>query len=224
MPPSCCTACSLQLNNFKKKSMKKDSKAERWIFSQYNACLQLLVEEYEDVCQIAETYKLGSSLINKRLCNRKYKRCSRVLPRYQLYLGLSGTCKAPQNLIQIWKTFSSLVRYFYSKVQWPWEMEDQFANELQILSWKVISVRSSWKDKVNEALKTQFTFQLCDPYFTAMAYNYLKTQGQKMTFTQFLAECISMFGLCTKLPKVKPATNSVSSSGAPMEQNTYPQK
>ena len=36
-------------------------------------------------------------------------------------------------------------------------MEDQFADELQILGWKVISIRPTWKEEANEALKTQFT-------------------------------------------------------------------
>ena len=35
-----------------------------------------------------------------------------------------------------------------------------------------------------------------------MACNYSKPQGQEMTFTQFQAECISMFDLHTKLPKI----------------------
>ena len=49
------------------------------------------------------------------------------------------------------------------------ETEDQFANELQILGWKVISIRPGWKEEANEALKTQFASQLCDPYLAAMA-------------------------------------------------------
>ena len=36
------------------------------------------------------------------------------------------------------------------------ETEDQFANKLQILGQKVISIRPSWKQEANEALKTQF--------------------------------------------------------------------
>ena len=54
------------------------------------------------------------------------------------------------------ETFSSLVRDFHSHIQRPQETEDQFANELQILGWKVISIRPSWKQEANEALKTQF--------------------------------------------------------------------
>ena len=40
------------------------------------------------------------------------------------------------------------------------ETKDQLLDELQILSLKVISVRPSRKDEVNEALKTQFAFCL----------------------------------------------------------------
>ena len=112
------------------------------------------------------------------------------------------------------ETFSSLVRDFYSRIQWPRETEDQFANELQILGRKVISVRPSWKQEANEALKTQFASRLHDPYLAAMAHSLLKTQGQNMNFMQFWAECISMFGSQIKAPKLKAATNSVSSSGA----------
>ena len=57
-----------------------------------------------------------------------------------------------------------------------------------------------------------------------MACNLLKTHGQLMNFTQFQAECISMFGSQIKAPKVKTATNSVSSSGVLKEQKTYSQK
>ena len=43
------------------------------------------------------------------------------------------------------KTFSSLVENFYSYVQLPREMEDQFGNELHILGQKVNSSRPAWK-------------------------------------------------------------------------------
>ena len=122
------------------------------------------------------------------------------------------------------KTFSLLVGDFYSRTQRPWETEDQFADELQILGQKVISIRPSWKQEANEALKTQFASQLHDPYLAAMAHNLLKTQGQNMNFTQFQAECISMFGSQIKAPKLKATTNSVSSSGAIKEQKTHSQK
>ena len=103
-------------------------------------------------------------------------------------------------------------------------MEDQFADELQILGQKVISVRLSWKGEDNEVLKTQFASRLCDPYLVAMAHNLLKTQGDKMNFTQFQDKCISMFGSQIKTPKIKTAPNSISPSGASKEQRTHSQK
>ena len=57
-----------------------------------------------------------------------------------------------------------------------------------------------------------------------MVHNLLKTQGQNMSFMQFQAECMSMFGLQIKPQKVKAATNSVSLSGALKEQKTRSQK
>ena len=83
---------------------------------------------------------------------------------------------------------------FYSRSQHNKETEHQFANELQVLSRKVLSIRPEWRAEVNEALKTQFAFRLHDPYLAAMARNFLKTQGKDMSFTQFCAECVFMFG------------------------------
>ena len=103
-------------------------------------------------------------------------------------------------------------------------MEDQFANELQILDQKLISVRPLWKNEVSEALKTQFASRLHDPYLVAMAHNLLKTQGDKINFTQFQAGCVSMFGSQIKTPKIKTVTNSISLSGASKEQKTHSQK
>ena len=45
-----------------------------------------------------------------------------------------------------------------------------------------------------------------------------------MNFTQFWAKCISMFGSWIKAPKLKAATNNISSSGALKEQKTHSQK
>ena len=62
------------------------------------------------------------------------------------------------------ETFSSLVSDFYSHMQCLRETEDQFAKELQILSWKVISIRPEMKDEVND-----HAFQLHDSYLSVIA-------------------------------------------------------
>ena len=79
-----------------------------------------------------------------------------------------------RTLLEMGETFGSLVRDLYSKTQHLKEIEDQFIDELQILSRKVLSVHLEWKVKVNKDLKTQFAFQLHDPYLSAMVGIYLK--------------------------------------------------
>ena len=108
---------------------------------------------------------------------------------------------------------------FYSRSQCNIETEDQFANELQVLSRKVLSIRPEWRAEVNEALKTQFAFRL-RAYLAAMARNFLKTQGKDMSFTQFCAECVFMFGSQTKKVKVSTATHAIENvtSAKPGEQ------
>ena len=63
-----------------------------------------------------------------------------------------------------------------------------------------------------------------DLYLVAMAHNSLKTQGKQIKFTQFQAECITMFGSQMKELKIKTAVNSVSLSGASKEKMTHSQK
>ena len=56
------------------------------------------------------------------------------------------------------KAFSLLFGYFYSQTQLYKETEKQFADELQVLSRKVLSIHPEWKAEVHEASKTQFIF------------------------------------------------------------------
>ena len=55
----------------------------------------------------------------------------------------------------------------------------------------------------------QFAFRLHDPYLAAMAHNFLKTQGKDMSFTQFHAECVFMFGSQSKKIKVSTAAHAI---------------
>ena len=72
---------------------------------------------------------------------------------------------------------------FYSGSQCSKETEDLFADELQILSRKVLNIHQEWKAEVNKALKTQFAFLFGDLYHAAMAHNFLKTQGKEMSLS-----------------------------------------
>ena len=62
---------------------------------------------------------------------------------------------------------------------------------------------------MNDALRTQFAFRLHDPYLAAMVHNFLKTQGKDMSFTQFHAKCVFMFGSQSKKVKVSTATHAI---------------
>ena len=65
----------------------------------------------------------------------------------EFYLDTNSTLEYQELIkhLRTWfesvKTFSLLFSDVYSRVQLPWEAEEQFFNELQILSQKVISVR-----------------------------------------------------------------------------------
>ena len=177
--------------------------------------LQLAAEEFRKICEpkiqkLRDRYLANAMLVfnswlkDIEMCVSEWKLTNmaavQLLKDYttegargamEFYLNTNSTWKYEELMehlrtsFKCGKTFSSLVRDFYSHIQQPQETEDQFANELQILGWKVISVRPSWKNEVNEALKTQFASRLHDPYLVAMVHNILKTQGNKMNFTQF---------------------------------------
>ena len=68
--------------------------------------------------------------------------------------------------------------------------------------------------QTKQSVKTQFAFKLHDPYLSAMEHEDLKTLGWNKTFTQFHSECISMFDLHTKRPKVTASNNYLNTSDA----------
>ena len=51
---------------------------------------------------------------------------------------------------------------------------------------------------MNEAFKTQFANHLENPYFSAMACSLLRTSPKGLTCTQLHADCVHVFGMCSK--------------------------
>ena len=127
-----------------------------------------------------------------------------VLGAVKFYLDMNDQCSYSRFIqhlrmsFESGETFSSLLSDFYARCQKPKETEDQFADELQVLARKVISICPKWKSEVNEALKTQFPHQMQDQYIAAMASNLLKVAPSDMAFTKFQAECMSIFGTRSK--------------------------
>ena len=133
----------------------------------------------------------------------------------EFYLDTNSTWNYKALIEHLWtsfetgESFSSLVGDFYSWSQCNKETEDQFTDELQVFSRKVLSICPEWKAEVNEALGAQFAFRLHDPYLAAMEHNFLKTQGKDMSFTQFHAKCVFMFGSWSKKVKVSTAAHAI---------------
>ena len=177
--------------------------------------LQLVAEEFRKICKpkiqkLKGRYSANAMLVfnswlkDIEMCVRERKLTNmeviQLIKDYtaegargtvEFYLDTNSTWKYHElvehlrTLFESSKTLSSLVRDFYSHIQQLWETEDQFADELQILGQKVISVRPRLKQEANEGLKKQFASRLFDPYLAAMVHNLLKTQGQNINFMQF---------------------------------------
>ena len=111
---------------------------------------------------------------------------------------LSFTLTWTSNGAKLGETFSSLLSDFYARCQKPKETEDQYADELQVLARKVISICPKQKSQVKKVLKTQFAHQLQDQYFATMAHDFLKVAPPDTTSAKFWADCISIPGTRSK--------------------------
>ena len=83
---------------------------------------------------------------------------------------------------------------FYSKSQNPSEMEEAFADELQLLAHKVISKKPNFHHDLDTTLKQQYANQLYDCNRTSIAKTLL-LQSSKVTFTQFSNELARVLGI-----------------------------
>ena len=74
-----------------------------------------------------------------------------------------------KNAFQSGETMSELVSDFCSRSQKKNELEDAFADDLQILVWKIIAPKPSFRAEANEQLKSQYAHKLHDQYYAAIA-------------------------------------------------------
>ena len=84
---------------------------------------------------------------------------------------------------QLGKTVSELISDFYSRHQKKNELEDAFADDLQILVRKIIACKPSFRAEANEQLKHQYAHKLHDQYYAAIAHSVLQTSNPTETFT-----------------------------------------
>ena len=80
---------------------------------------------------------------------------------------------------------STLMADFYSCTQKVKESEESFADELQVLAWKVISKRPNYQLGLDSMLKNQYANQLYDCHSVAMMKSLLFQLPAHTSFTQF---------------------------------------
>ena len=91
------------------------------------------------------------------------------------------------------ETVSSLIADFYNWFQKTRETEDVFADELQILVWKIVARKPEFIHEANQALKHQYAQNLRDPYFGVVARGQCLSSPDSESFTQFRGRLALMF-------------------------------
>ena len=97
---------------------------------------------------------------------------------------------------------SELISDFYSQSQKKNELEEAFADDLQILVRKIIAQKPSFRAEANEQLKSQYIHKLHDQYYAAIAHSVLQTSNPSGTFTQFRGHLALTFGSRSRSGKV----------------------
>ena len=120
----------------------------------------------------------------------------------EFYMGMiadeqqsfDGLVNHLKNAFQSGETVSELISDFYSHHQKKNELEDAFADDLQILVWKIIPRKPSFRAEANKQLKSQYTHKLHDQYYAAIAQSVLQTSDPLETFMQFRGCLALTFG------------------------------
>ena len=105
-----------------------------------------------------------------------------IVDNQQTFDGLVNHLK---NAFQSGETVNELISDFYGQHQKKYELEDAFADDLQILVRKIIAQKPSFRTEANEQLKHQYAHKLHDWYYAAIACSVLQTSNPTETFTQF---------------------------------------
>ena len=106
-----------------------------------------------------------------------------VVEEQQTFEGFMQHLK---NTFQSSKTISKLISNFYSWAQKKSKSEDAFADDLQVLVWKIIARKPElFRKDANEQLKSQYAHKLKDPYICILCM--LQYLDDTERFIQFQA-------------------------------------
>ena len=106
---------------------------------------------------------------------------------------------------------ANLLAEFYSRGQKAKELEEAFADELQILARKVISRKPDFQHDLDTTLKQRYASQLSDCNNASIAKTLLKQMPQ-ITFTQFHNELARVLGTCQHAATKAPVKTIVAAS------------
>ena len=134
-----------------------------------------------------------------------------IMDDQQSFDGLVNHLK---NAFQLGETVSKLISDFYGRSQKKNELEDAFADYLQILVRKIIALKPSFRAEANEQLKNQYAHKLHNQYYAAIAHSVLQTSNPLETFTQFWGCLALTFDSCSRLGKVSSQTAAVETTAS----------
>ena len=102
---------------------------------------------------------------------------------------------------------ANILAEFYSRAQKPKESKETFADELQLLTRKVISKRSAFREGLDTTLKQHYANQLYDRNSSSIAKTLL-LQMPTVTFTWFRNELARVLGMHQRKDKPKSVTSN----------------
>ena len=129
-----------------------------------------------------EAIQLVKDFTAERACDEVEFYMGMIADDQQSFDGLVNHLK---HAFQLGETISELISDFYGQHQKKNELEDAFADDLQILVRKIIAHKPSFRAEANEQLKNQYAHKLHDQYYAAIAHSVLQTSDPSETFTQF---------------------------------------
>ena len=146
-----------------------------------------------------EAIQLVKDFTAERACNEVEFYMGMIADEQQSFDGLVNHLK---NAFQLGETMSELISDFYGHHHQKNKSEDAFADDLQILVWKIIAQKPSFRAEVNDHLKSQYAHKLHDQYYAAIARSVLQTSDPLETFMQFRGCLALTFGSRSRLGKV----------------------
>ena len=158
-----------------------------------------------------EAIQLVKDFTAERACNEVEFYIGMIADDQQSFDGLVNHLK---HAFQLGEAVSELISDFYSHHQKKNELEDAFADDLQILVMKIIAHKPSFRAEANEQLNNQYAHKLHDQYYAAIACSVLQTSDPSETFTQFRGHLAPTFGSCSRLGKVSSQTTAIETTAS----------